>query len=111
MPYQAQFAKGSPHMVDYKPVGAVAAGDVIVQGDLVAIAHLDIPAGKQGALAVGGGVYLVTTDAGIAAGTKLYWDDAANKVSSVATGKKQFGFLLDLSSADGDVRRALHHPG
>ena len=38
--------------VDYTPGSAVTAGDVVVQGDLVGVAKLDIAANRQGALAV-----------------------------------------------------------
>ena len=40
--------------IDYTPGAAVAAGDVVVQGDLVGVAKLDIPANVLGALAVTG---------------------------------------------------------
>ena len=65
--------------VDYTPGADVAAGTVVVQGDLVGITKLDIPAGKLGALAVTG-VFQVPKATGggtaIAAGTKVYWDAA-----------------------------------
>ena len=40
--------------IDYTPVVAVPAGTVVVQGDLVGVTRLDIPAGRLGALAVEG---------------------------------------------------------
>ena len=40
--------------IDYTPGAAVAAGDVVVQGDLIAIAKLDIAVGQRGALATVG---------------------------------------------------------
>ena len=65
--------------VDHIPQADVAAGDVVVQGDLAGIARLDIKAGGRGALALTG-VFAVpkATGAGsaIAAGTKLHWDAA-----------------------------------
>ena len=40
--------------IDYTPSAFTAAGSVVVQGDLIGIANLDIPAGVLGALAVEG---------------------------------------------------------
>ena len=40
--------------IDYTPGSAVSAGDVVVQGDLIGIAKLDIAADALGALAVKG---------------------------------------------------------
>jgi predicted RecA/RadA family phage recombinase len=63
--------------VNYVPDADVSAGDVIIQGDLVGVAKLDINAGDLGALALTG-VYSFPKATGastaIAAGTKLYWD-------------------------------------
>ena len=65
--------------IDYTPAADVAAGDVVVQQDLVGIAKLDIPADTLGALAVTGVFDLPkATGAGtaIAAGANVYWDVA-----------------------------------
>ena len=63
--------------IDYTPVADVAAGDVIVQGELVGVAKLDIPADTLGALAVEG-VFDFPKATGvstaIAAGVNVYWD-------------------------------------
>ena len=63
--------------IDYIPEADVAAGDVVVQNDLVGIAKLDITAGVRGALALTG-VYTIpkATGAGTAidAGVKLHWN-------------------------------------
>ena len=40
--------------IDYTPSSAVAAGDVVVQGDLVGVTRTPIPAGTPGSLAVSG---------------------------------------------------------
>ncbi|MFW6159439.1 MAG: DUF2190 family protein, partial [Planctomycetota bacterium] len=65
--------------IDYTPGADVDAGTAVVQNDLVGITKLDIKANTLGALAVtgvfdfpkatGGG-------SGIAAGKKVYWDEA-----------------------------------
>jgi len=63
--------------VDYTPGADVAAGDVVVQADLLGVAKLDIKSGKLGALAVSG-VFDFPKEVGqgtaIAAGTKVYWN-------------------------------------
>ena len=65
--------------IDYTPGADVNAGDVVVQGDLIGIAKLDIASAVLGALAVTG-VFDFPKTAGvgeaIAAGAKVYWDVA-----------------------------------
>jgi predicted RecA/RadA family phage recombinase len=69
--------------IDYTPATDVAAGDVVVQGDLVGIAKRDIPAGALGALAVTG-VFdmpkLANAGVTIAAGAKVYWAESPKVV-------------------------------
>lgn len=62
--------------IDYTPGSAVAAGDVVVQGDLVGVAKRPIAANELGALAVEG-VFDFAKGGGVAytVGTILYWDD------------------------------------
>lgn len=92
--------------IDYTPGADVAAGDVIVQGDLVGVAKTEIKSGKLGALAVagvfdfarsGGSVYTV--------GTLLYWDDAANVVTTTATGNKLIGKAIRVSTPSDTTAR------
>jgi predicted RecA/RadA family phage recombinase len=70
--------------IDYTPSADVAAGDVVVQGDLVGIAKLDIAANTLGALATVG-VFDVAKATGastaITAGAIVYWD-ATNSVAT-----------------------------
>ena len=65
--------------IDYTPGADVSAGDVVVQGELVGIAKLDIAANTLGALAVAG-VFDLPKTAGvgeaITIGSKVYWDVA-----------------------------------
>ena len=65
--------------VDYTPFSDVSVGDVVVQGELVGVAKLDVKANVLGALAVTG-VFDFPKTAGvgeaIAAGAKVYWDVA-----------------------------------
>ncbi len=66
--------------IDYTPGANVTAGDVIVQGDLVGVAKLDIPTGRLGALAVEG-VFDVFKAANVGitfeAGDPVYWNNVA----------------------------------
>lgn len=66
--------------IDYTPSADVTAGDVIVQGDLVGVASLDIKANVLGALAVIG-VFDFTkeADGGVtfAVGALAYWDSVS----------------------------------
>lgn len=69
----------SGDMVDYTPSGDVAAGAVVVQGDLVGVALTAITAGTKGALAVAGVFDVAKAAATVfSAGAKVYWDDTNN---------------------------------
>jgi len=96
--------------IDYTPVAAVSAGDVVVQGDLVGVAKLDIAAGKLGALAVTG-VFdfpkATTSASALAAGAKVYWDAAGEVVTAGAGGgaNKYVGKVVRAAAADAAVVR------
>jgi len=69
--------------IDYTPVGDVSAGDVVVQGGLVAISKRDIAANTLGALVVEG-VFDVAkaTDVSFAAGDNVYWNATAEQAAT-----------------------------
>ena len=74
--------------IDYTPGADVAAGDVIVQGELVGVAKQPITANALGALAVKGVFDFPKTTGGgtaISAGAKVYWDEA-NTVATTDDG-------------------------
>ncbi len=79
--------------IDYTPGSNVSAGDVVVQGELVGVANLNIAAGQKGALAIEGVFEFpkptgAGTDASI--GTLMYWDVAdgnAQETSDSGTNK------------------------
>ena len=103
MAVQAQYVQEGNY-IDYTPGSAVAAGDVVVQGDLVAVAKGDIAANKLGALAVGG----VFDFAKNTVGQILYWDDTNNVVTATATGNKQIGKVVRAAATtDTTVRMRL----
>jgi predicted RecA/RadA family phage recombinase len=105
---QATFVQNG-ESIDYTPGADVAAGDVVVQGDLVGVAKLAIAANKLGALAVVG-VFDFAKNTGVAysVGTLLYWDDAANVVTTTSAGNKLLGKVVRAAaSADTTVRVRL----
>lgn len=111
MAFEAQYVSGDVLAIDHTPGSAVSAGQVVVQGDLTAIAHRDIAASALGALCIGG-VYTVTAAGAYATvGTKVYWDDSANKVTTTSSGNKVFGVTLEASAGDGSAIKCLHMPG
>ncbi len=78
--------------IDFTPGADVAAGEVVVQGDLIGVARTALPANQPGALSVRG-VYDLAKNTGVAytAGQILYWDDTNNVVTATASGNKQIG--------------------
>jgi predicted RecA/RadA family phage recombinase len=80
---QAKFVSPG-NTVDYTPSGAVAEGQIVVQGQLVAVAERPIDANAQGALTVRGLWNMVKKNEQIAAGAKLYWDAAGDPYNGVA---------------------------
>ena len=97
--------------VDYTPGSNVTAGDVVVQGDLVGVAKLDILAGRLGALAVEGVFDFPKSTAGgsaIAVGTTVYWNAGAQQATATATGNKLIGKTTTAAAdADATVRVRL----
>ena len=97
--------------IDHTPGADVAAGDVVVQNDLLGVAKLDIAANTLGALAVTG-VFDVpkATGAGtaIGAGAKVYWNATAKQATTTATGNKYLGKTVKAAvDADAIVRVRL----
>ena len=70
---QAIFRK-TGNAIDYTPDAAVAAGQVVVQGNVVGYAERDIAAGALGALTVGGIADVKKATGAITAGAAVYWD-------------------------------------
>jgi len=86
--------------VDYTPASAVVAGDVVVQGTLVGVAHAAIAANALGALHVTG-VYdfakAVTSGSAITAGAKVYWD-ASGEVVTTTVGSNVYVGKVELAA-------------
>jgi predicted RecA/RadA family phage recombinase len=102
----ARYIKGETGpVIDYTPGGAVTAGQVVVVGDLVGVAKLDIAASVLGQLHLGG-VYdfpkSTAGGSGQAAGTTMYWDSGNLVATPTATGNKMLG-KQELVSVDADT--------
>lgn len=99
--------------VDYTPSSAVAAGAVVVQGDLVGVARTPIAANALGSLAVTG-VFdfpkATGAGSGIAVGAKVYWkaDPGAAQADDEAGANKLIGKVVKAAAdADATVRVRL----
>jgi predicted RecA/RadA family phage recombinase len=96
--------------IDYTPGADVAAGDVVVQNELVGIAKLDIAANALGALAVTGVFdFPKATGVGeaIAAGAEVYWDEADQvaKTDSESGANKKLGKTVAAAGDDDATAR------
>lgn len=100
-----RFVKGeNVLMMDYTPGVAVASGEVVVVGAvLTGIAHRPIAANALGALGIHGGIYEATGNGVIAAGTVVYWDNAANKLTATAAGNELMGITTTACGGDGQL--------
>ncbi len=91
--------------IDYTPGAAVAAGDVVVQGELVGVAKTPIAANALGSLAVTGVFDFAKATGGgtaIAVGANVYWDDTSNVATTTASGNKLIGKCVK-AAADADA--------
>jgi predicted RecA/RadA family phage recombinase len=80
--------------IDYTPGSTIAAGDVVVQGDLVGVAKRDIPANVLGALAVTGVFDVLKLQGpGITfdLGQLVYWDAGQKKATPSGAPNKLMG--------------------
>jgi predicted RecA/RadA family phage recombinase len=99
---QAVFCRGDNlQMMNHTPSGAIEAGEVVLVGQIVGIAHLDIAANTLGALAIYGGSYIVNGDAAITVGKNVYWNNTDNEVTETSTGNKFFGVTVSACAGDG----------
>lgn len=91
--------------IDYTPSAAVAAGDVVVQGDLIGVAVRPIAANILGSLATEG-VFdfpkATTGGSGLTAGTTVYWNATSSIATATSTGNKQLGKVVR-TAADADT--------
>ena len=112
---QTVFRHGDPLMIDYTPAANAVVGDVILMGNTAGVccvvAHNDLVSGALSAVAAGGGVYDVTSLQNNANGTKVWWDDSADKVTTTSTNNALFGFIVHGGGAGANTTvKALHQP-
>jgi len=78
--------------IDYTPMADVAAGAVVVQGELVGVAKQPIAANTLGALVVVGVFdFPKATGSAIAAGALCYWDATNQLATTSSSGNKLIG--------------------
>ena len=85
--------------IDYTPAADVAAGDVVVQGELVGVAKQPIPANTHGALAVEGVFDFAKGTGALSVGVIVYWDDTNNVVTTTSSGNKQVCKVIRAAAA------------
>lgn len=117
---EATFRHGNPVVIDYTPSGgAITEGQVVVVGTVTAntagvnvfagVAHRPIANNVLGGLAIGGGVYSVTNLNNAANGALVYWDDSANKVTTVSTNNAQFGVIVGSGGGGANSTCYVYH--
>jgi len=89
--------------VDYTPGSDVAAGDVVVQSELVGVAKVAIDANELGALHVEG-VFDFPKSSGsstaIAVGSNVYWDASNEVATTTASTHKLIGKTVKAATDD-----------
>lgn len=89
--------------IDYTPSGAVAAGDVIEQGELIGVAKRAIAANELGSIAVSG-VFdfpkATSSSSAIAVGAKCYWDAGGEIAETDTSGNVYIGKCTLTAGAD-----------
>ena len=104
-------------ILDYTPVAAVTAGDVVLRGGVPCIALRDIPANTPGAVAAGGVFLVPKTSGALSDGDAIYWhttgtpvygDASSGACNGTASGGYLMGFLVgDAASDDESGKVAL----
>jgi len=84
--------------IDHRPEAALVGGDVVQLGELIGIAASSIGAGELGSLSITGIYELprVATLSPVPAGTRLYWNTAAQQVRTTAGGGFLIGYTIEL---------------
>ena len=94
------------HALDITPSADLAAGDVVVAGDLIGVAAGDITAHTLGAIQVTG-VFEFPKATGVGTalslGAKAYWDDTAKVATATAGANKPLGKVAR-AAADEDTK-------
>ena len=95
--------------IDYTPTTDMPAGTVVVLGDRVGIAMVDIPANVLGAVQTVGVFDFEKDNTVIPLYSKVYWNATAKKATVTATGNTLLGIALTATiAADALVRVRLN---
>lgn len=99
----------SGQSIDYTPAGAVAAGEVIEQVNLIGIAVRALAANEAGTLQVNGIFdFLKTASLVVNLGDLIYWDDTTNFANKTSASNMLIGKAVKASaSAETTVRVRL----
>jgi predicted RecA/RadA family phage recombinase len=113
--FQATFVQVG-ESIDYTPVSAVQAGQVVPQGSLIGVAKTPIAAGALGSLAVKGVFDVVKANEQQALGAALYWDADGDPyggtagtgcATTTAGGNTFIGFAQAAAGATDETVRVL----
>lgn len=86
--------------IDYTPSSAVSAGDVVVLGNIVGVAKLDIPANQLGAVALTGAFEVAKDSNAISQGAVVYWNTSALQAQAASASSNVVYMGIALNSAD-----------
>ena len=104
----ARLDRGEYLPLAYTPDGAVSAGDVVLQGDLIGVAGADIDASALGNLQIVGpmGVWIfpITSGSGtnMSVGTIVYWNASAGTATVTSGANKILGKVYE-AATDSDT--------
>jgi predicted RecA/RadA family phage recombinase len=101
---QARFIHDG-NAIDFLSDTFIPAGSVIVQGSLVGVTKLDLPAGHLGAVHVVGVYDIVKSNVAIPVGSKVYWDAAAKQAVLTSTGNSLLGVAVAAAAIDASLVR------
>ncbi len=106
---------GAPRTIPYTPTGGdLDAGDVVA-GNSTGCASVVATCAMAnnadgGSVAVGGGIYEGTMLSNYSLFTPVYYDSAADKLTTTSTNNLYFGFVTKVASAANTAGQAMHEP-
>jgi len=93
--------------IDYRPETSIAAGDIVVQDNLIGIARLDIEPDTLGSIAVSGVFDVTKTEVQIPVGAAVYWDETAKKATLTSESNRYLGKAILAADAAAETVRVL----
>jgi len=98
MAIQAKF-RNDGAVIDYTPGADIEAGQVVPLTGRCGITLQKIDSGVQGALQIEGIFEMTKASGAITAFASVYWDDTANKVTTVSSGNTPLGVAVPKTAA------------